>query len=124
MAEIAQSTVAAPAVKSPAPKSCSAFSLAHEDKRGERSLTCKRLPMHKGECRVTLHEAPKSAPKSAKRRVGKRSVKRVTRVDAFAKIATDLESGKITAGQALAKAAAYVTKSAAPKSAKVAAVVA
>jgi hypothetical protein len=115
MAEITSPTSA---VKSTSVKSCSAFSLVHEDKRGTRSLTCKRLPMHKGDCRATLH-AP-TVKRAVKRgKVGGRSKSRVTRVDAFATIAADLEAGKITAGQALAKAAAYVTSASKPKSARV-----
>jgi hypothetical protein len=106
------------AVKSTSVKSCSAFSLAHEDKRGTRTLTCKRLPMHKGDCRATLH-AP-TVKRAVKRgKVGGRSKSRVTLVDAFATIAADLEAGKITAGQALAKAAAFVTAAGKPKAARV-----
>jgi hypothetical protein len=130
MARQTNATVAAPAPASPKAAritSCGAYVKAHEadakfaERLVGRSVTCKRLPMHKGDCRTTLHEAPKAAVKSAKRKVSGRSKARVTRTDAFAAIAAEMAAGKITADQALAKAAAFVTRASRPKAAKAAA---
>ena len=85
----------------PRPTTCGSWAKLHPaDAETEgRSVTCKRLPRHKGECRSHLtvsaeHKA--AAPKTAKSPAkSARRVKRVTR-EALLAAAAKLASGEIT----------------------------
>lgn len=132
MARSTATATAAPAPAVPpaapaAPKritSCGAYVKAHEgdakfaDRISGRVVTCKRLPMHKGDCRATLHEVKATTAKSPKRKVSGRSKPRVTRTDFAAALAADIEAGKVTPSAALAKFSAFVTRSAKPRASR------
>lgn len=98
--------------KAKAPVTCGAWVAANPDHEAakDRLVTCKRLPRHKGECRVTRKAArpakpatdgtPKAAPK------GRRMTAAAKRREAKRMIATLVEAGVMTPDQALAAVAA------------------
>ena len=99
------------------PTTCGAWVTANADHPAAvgRDVTCKRLPRHAGECRVTRKAAPKApkAPKAVEPKVasGKapkaaRRTKAQIRRDAKALVATLLDAGVLTPDQALAAVAA------------------
>jgi hypothetical protein len=109
-------TTPAPVKVTPA-KTCGAYVKQHAsdakfaDRIAGRDMTCKRLPMHKGDCRPTLKAPVVKADRPVK--VGDASPKgRVKRTAAQIKrdqkrvIATLLDAGVLTADQALAAASA------------------
>jgi hypothetical protein len=99
------------------PATCGAYvtaNIAAKPFLADRLVTCKRLPMHKDACRAHLtiaaeHKANKPAKKSAaKKSAAKKSP--VTRKDLGADLAAQVESGAMTAGDALSKMAAFITR--------------
>src|SRR3970282_1481620 len=84
------------------PTSCGALA-AIDAEHGQNG--CKRLPRHKGEHRATLHV--QHVKVALKRRKVRKSAS-VQRREFAAKLAARVESGKLTAAEALSRMSAYV----------------
>ena len=93
------------------PKTCAALNVTHPE---FGSPTCKRLPRHKGDCRKTLKapaivRAPRvTADGKAVARKAPRRMSAAKRREFAVSLAAQVESGAITASQAMAKFAARV----------------
>lgn len=99
------------------PTTCAAYAATSPAYMASRpaSVTCKRLPAHKGECRVTLHEArPVVAKKPAKSAKIAKSAN-IDVVEILAKIA----SGDMTPSEALSLVAKASSRKPAPRKVRV-----
>jgi hypothetical protein len=93
-----ESTVKPKAVKRPT--TCSGLFAAGDTEHAE--ATCKRLPRHKGDHRATLHVVRVKSPKASRK-----ASALVTRREFAAALAVKVESGKLTATEALSRMSAY-----------------
>jgi len=89
-------------VKVKRPTTCSGLFAAGDTEHAEK--TCKRLPRHKGDHRTTLHVQRVKSPKTSRR---VRRPARVTRREFAAALAVKVESGKLTAAEALSRMSVY-----------------
>jgi len=94
--------------KTSAPATCGSFVTAHPERitreaadGGDRLVTCKRLPMHKGECRGTLH-APAVAKVASPKQAGKASPRKAGKALDVAALLARIADGSLSATDALA----------------------